>query len=41
QEYAAKWPNITRMGEIPADADDWRETPNKLKDHFSPEPAKR
>ncbi len=40
QEYAAKWPNITRKGEAPADADDWRDTPNKLRDHFSPEPAK-
>jgi ferredoxin len=41
RQYSAYWPNITRKGETPADADDWKETPNKLEEHFSDEPAKR
>ncbi len=28
-KYAAEWPNITVKGESPADADDWRDKPNK------------
>ena len=28
-KYAAEWPNITLKGESPADADDWRDKPNK------------
>jgi ferredoxin len=39
REYSEKWPNITRKGESPADADDWRETPDKLQ-HLSPNPGK-
>ncbi len=38
-EYAEKWPNITRKGEPPADADDWRDVPNKYPEHFNPEPG--
>ncbi len=41
REYSAKWPNITRKGEAPPDADEWKDTPNKLKEHFSPEPPKK
>jgi ferredoxin len=39
REYAVTWPNITRKGEAPADADEWKDKPNK-KDLFSPEPGK-
>ena len=37
-EYADKWPNINRKGEPPADADEWRDKPNKA-ELFSPEPG--
>jgi len=36
--YAATWPNITRKGEPPADADEWKDKPDKGK-LFSPEPG--
>ncbi len=39
--YAALWPNIRVPGDIPDDADDWIEVPDKLAEHFSPEPASR
>lgn len=39
REYAAKWPNITRKGEAPADADAWKGVENKFKDHFDPNPG--
>ena len=28
-EYAEKWPNITRIGTPPPDADEWRDKPDK------------
>ena len=37
-EYADKWPNINRKGEPPADADEWRDKPNKA-ELFSPAPG--
>jgi ferredoxin len=37
--YSTQWPNITRKGEAPADADEWKDKPGK-KDLFSPEPGK-
>ena len=37
-EYSEKWPNIMRMGEPPADADEWRDVKDKLQ-HFSSEPG--
>jgi ferredoxin len=37
--YSAIWPNITRKGEPPADADEWKDKPDKAK-LFSPEPGK-
>ena len=40
REFSAKWPNITRKGEQPADAEDWRGKDNKFAEHFSPEPGK-
>ena len=40
REYSEKWPNITRKGESPPDADEWKDVPDKFEKHFSPEPAK-
>ena len=40
REYSEKWPNITRMGDVPADSDKWKDVPNKWDEHFSPEPGK-
>ena len=37
-EYAAKWPNITRKKDSPADAKDWDGKPNKL-EQLSPNPG--
>jgi ferredoxin len=37
--YAALWPNITRKGEAPTDADDWKDKPGKA-ELFSPDPGK-
>jgi len=41
REYADKWPNITRKGEAPADADAFKDMPDKFAKLFSPNPAKR
>jgi ferredoxin len=35
------WPNITRKGEAPADADAFKGLPDKFEKLFNPEPAKR
>jgi ferredoxin len=40
REYSAKWPNITRKGAPPPDADEWRDKPNKAQ-YFSPNPGKK
>ena len=40
-KYAEEWPNITRKGDAPADADDWKDVANKFDEHFSPNPAPR
>ena len=40
RQYAAKWPNVTRKGIPPSDADDWLTVKNKLRDEFSPNPGK-
>ncbi|MBL4690101.1 MAG: ferredoxin family protein [Rhodospirillales bacterium] len=37
-EYSAKWPNINRKGEPPADSDEWRDKPNKA-ELFSENPG--
>jgi ferredoxin len=37
--FSVQWPNITRKGEAPADADSWKDKPGKA-DLFSPEPHK-
>ncbi len=39
RQYSETWPNITRKGESPADADDWRDVPGKFKEHFSERPG--
>ena len=36
--YSALWPNLTRKGEVPADADEWKDKPGKA-EQFSPEPG--
>ncbi len=36
--FAAQWPNITRKGTPPADADSWKDKPGK-EAMFSPEPG--
>ncbi len=38
-KFSAEWPNITRKGEPPADADDWKDIANKFEDHFSENPG--
>lgn len=40
REFAKKWPNITRMGTPPADADEWAKTQNKYQKYFSKNPGK-
>ncbi|MFK7866838.1 MAG: ferredoxin FdxA [Alphaproteobacteria bacterium] len=37
-KFSLIWPNITRIGDVPADADQWKDVPNKFKDHFSEKP---
>ena len=39
-EYAKLWPNITRKGIPPADADEYRDKTGKFEQYFSPEPGK-
>ena len=38
KDYAQKWPNITAKGPTPADADEWKDKPNK-KEHLSEKPG--
>ena len=40
REYAVEWPNITRKGTPPEDADAWRGVADKFSRFFSPEPGK-
>ena len=37
--FSAQWPNITRKGEAPADADDFKNQDGKFDKYFSPEPG--
>ena len=39
RKFAETWPNITRKGDSPADADDWRDVPDKFQQHFSESPG--
>ncbi len=41
RQYAEAWPNITRKGEAPADADAFKDVGGKFEKFFSAEPAKR
>jgi len=41
REYSAKWPNITRKVDAPADADAMKDEKGKFEKYFSPNPAKR
>ena len=38
-KYSEEWPNITRKGKVPADADDWRDVSEKFENHFSSNPG--
>ena len=38
-DYASQWPNITKKGTPPADADAWKDVPDKHATHFSPRPG--
>ena len=39
-KYSLIWPNITKKGEKPSDADQWDGIPNKYEEHFSEAPGK-
>ncbi len=39
RKYSEIWPNITRKGTPPPDADQWKGVPDKFANHFSPEPG--
>ena len=39
QRYAQQWPNIRLKGTPPADADQWRGVPDKLRDYESDRPG--
>jgi ferredoxin len=39
REYSEKWPNITRKGEPPTDADEWKDKPGKFEAEFSADPG--
>jgi ferredoxin len=40
REYAEKWPNITRKGPAPEDADQFKDEQGKFEKYFSPKPGK-
>ncbi len=41
RSLSAEWPNITRKGEAPADADNFKDEKDKFDKYFSKYPAKR
>ena len=41
RQYSGSWPNITRKGEAPADADSFKGVPEKFAQYFSANPGKR
>ena len=41
RNLSAAWPNITRKGEQPADADDFKDEKGKYDKYFSDKPANR
>jgi len=40
RKYSESWPNITRKGEPPADAEQWKAVDDKFTKYFSPNPGK-
>ena len=40
RQYAEQWPNMTRKGEAPADADQFKGVDGKFDKYFSPNPDK-
>ncbi|MDX1401784.1 MAG: DUF3470 domain-containing protein [Kiloniellales bacterium] len=40
REYSEVWPNITRKGEAPTDADSFKGMPGKFEKFFSTDPGK-
>ena len=41
RDYSGQWPNITRKGPAPDDADSWKGVADKFAQHFSPNPASK
>jgi ferredoxin len=41
REYSEKWPNMSRKGTPPADADQWKGVANKFAEHFSAAPSSK
>ncbi len=39
RQYSASWPNITRKGESPPDADEFKDVKNKFETYFNAEPG--
>jgi ferredoxin len=39
--YSAQWPNMTRKGEAPADADEYKGVSGKFEQFFSASPHKK
>ena len=39
RQYSETWPNISRIGTPPEDADEWKDKPDKYKTEFDPEPG--
>ena len=39
RQYSETWPNISRIGTPPEDADEWKGKPDKYKTEFDPEPG--
>ena len=40
RQYASSWPNITRKGTAPSDADEWKDVTDKYDKYFSRNPGK-
>ena len=40
RQFATAWPNITRKGEVPADADSHKDEQGKFEKYFNPNPGK-
>ncbi len=40
KKYSELWPNITKKGTVPSDAEQWKDVPNKFENYFSENPGK-